>query len=111
MYINFTFEDGGNPYITTTNKTLWNMVKKYYMEQTGEKSFHVLGRCEVWTAGKRLTPYKKEKNILRDFAIDWQYKYADLRYSWGDLYDWQQFFSEYGKKYGLLREFRENAIC
>lgn len=111
MYINFTFADGSNPYICTSNKKLWDMINRYCVDQTGETSFCVLGHGEVLTLGKRLSAYQKKQAVLRDFAIEWQYRFADFCYSWGELADWQDFFCEYGKKYGLLREFRENAIC
>ena len=31
-------------------------------------------------------------------------------YSWDDLASWGDFFTETGKRFGLLREFRENGI-
>ena len=111
MYICFTYEDGSNPYICTTRKKLWEMLNKYYVEQTGEMSFCVLGRCEVWTARKTLSDYQRKQTILRDFAVEWQYRFSDFCYSWADLSEWADFFCEYGKRFGLLREFRENCIC
>ena len=105
MYINFTYKNGSNPYITTTNSNLFNMLCKYDLEQVGSASFYVLGR-----RGKFKKTYQTKRAILRDFAINWQYDFSNLLYSWGNLADWGAFFEEYGKKYGLLREFRENGI-
>lgn len=104
MYVHFTFENGATPYITTTNWALWRMVSGCVLEQEFRNGFHVTGRRQAKT-------YKEKQEALRDFAIEWQYGFGDVNYSWGDLSDWQDFFTEYGKRFGLLREFRENAIC
>ena len=111
MRINFSFADGTNPYIAKDNKTLWKMVQKYYLEQTGNTSFNVIGKATVWTVNRSLTDYQKKQTLLREFAIDWQASWTDFCYSYSEISDWYYFFEEYGKKYGLLREFRENCIC
>lgn len=113
MYINFEYENGGNPYVAKTADDLFRMVKKYVLEQIGEQSFRVVAPAEYWTVhtGKKLTVYKKAQTALRDFAIEWQNRFSDMVYSWSDICFWDNFFLEYGKKYGLLKEFRENGIC
>ena len=58
-----------------------------------------------------MTQYQKRKNAARDKAIEWQYDFNNHNYSWGELADIQERFEKLGKKYGLLREFRENGIC
>ena len=55
--------------------------------------------------------YKDIKAVLQNFAQEWQYNFSSFNYSYNDLLQWQAFFTEYGKKYGLLKEFKENAIC
>ena len=107
MYINFEFQNGGNPYITKTWSEFWKMIVKYYYQRIGDISFVVGGERE-WN-GKHT--YEGYKEILRAFAIEWQYDFGDYNYSYGELAEWQEFFETYGKKYGLLREFRENCIC
>ena len=58
--------------------------------------------------------YAERQNSLRDIAIDFQYamtEYSDSQLSmheWACVSDW---FERNGKRYGLLTEFRENAIC
>lgn len=55
--------------------------------------------------------YQKRQNQLREQAIDWQMKFSEgevLYYS--DLAEACEYFSYWGKRFGLLREFRENAI-
>lgn len=113
MYTHFSFADGSNPYIATTNKGLFGMICKYILTQTAGESFIVDGPAAFWTVhtGKKISEYKKKQTALQEFAIDWQRNFDRFSYSWAELDNWQQFFEEYGKKYGLLREFRENAIC
>jgi hypothetical protein len=105
MYIHFRYRDGANPYITTTNKNFFRMICKYELTRDFDKGFCV----EI-----ERKPYKKTyealQEVLRNFAIEWQLDFPKASYSWLDLAEWQSFFEEYGKKYGLLREFRENGI-
>lgn len=107
MYIHFRYKNGSNPYITTNNKNLFKMITKYFLEQTGENSFEVLHEIprDIKKSG-----YQRKRFILKQFAIEWQYNFSGMRYSWEDVIFWGSFFEEYGKKYGLLREFRENGI-
>lgn len=58
--------------------------------------------------------YAERKECLRDIAIEFQYdegESVDIGLSWGELWHIQDWFYRMGRKYGLLREFRENAIC
>ena len=58
--------------------------------------------------------YADRKENARQLAIDFQScedGSADINLSWYELSYIQSFFESVGKKYGLLREFRENAIC
>lgn len=109
LYKHFTFEDGSNPYITKTNVEFWKMLKNYDVEMVTNFSFKVIGKKQTLSV-KPLTPYERNQSILRDFAIEWQFKFADLTHAWRDLCEWSDFFEEYGRKYGLIREFKENGI-
>lgn len=114
MFMHFEFTDGSNPYIATSTKAVWNMVKKYDLEQIGERRFIVHGKANrvFWTVKPgKITAREKNQVILRDFAILYSLAWGDFNYSYGDLADWDEFFTEYGRKYGLMREFHENAIC
>lgn len=113
MYNHFEFKDGGNPYITTNNAALWRMIRKYYVIQTGSHTFTVEGERQFWTSDPfhKLTAREKAQVTLQDFAHYWQMDFSDMKYAWGDICDWNDFFTEYGRKYGLLREFKENGIC
>ena len=55
--------------------------------------------------------YQQKKEQVRNEAIDWQYEQADMSLSYGELADAQERFERLGRRYGLLHEFRENAIC
>lgn len=54
--------------------------------------------------------YKERQNNLRELAIEVQLA-DDGGLSWGEAQALCAFFEEQGRRYGLLREFRENAIC
>lgn len=55
--------------------------------------------------------YSEEKEKIRNEAIEWQMSFEDINYSWGEVIEAQGYFRKKGKRYGLLREFHENAIC
>lgn len=52
--------------------------------------------------------YKELKANAREKAINWQNKYYP--YSYEGLAILGDYFYKLGKRYGLLREFRENGI-
>lgn len=57
--------------------------------------------------------YAERKESLRNLAIDFQHSDdgdADLWLSYRELDDIGYYFNRMGRRYGLLREFRENAI-
>lgn len=56
--------------------------------------------------------YLDRKNDLREKAIEYQNSWYDFcGFSYGEIGDIQAFFENNGRRYGLLTEFRENAIC
>lgn len=54
--------------------------------------------------------YQKRKEAIRQEAIDWQIESAEQNLSYGELFEIGNYFYKLGKRFGLLREFRENAI-
>lgn len=54
--------------------------------------------------------YKQLKNEARQKAIDMQNDIADKALSWWDVSQLGDYFEKLGKRYGLLKEFRENGI-
>jgi hypothetical protein len=57
-----------------------------------------------------MNKYQENKEKARQEAIEWQRDFEKQNYSWGDLAIWGDYFYNKGKRYGLLKEFRENAI-
>lgn len=55
--------------------------------------------------------YQKLKTKARNEAIEWQLDFSNHNYSYGELAYYENYFGTLGKRYGLLREFRENGIC
>lgn len=54
--------------------------------------------------------YAERKENARQIAIDWQLNDSDYPYSYEGLAIIGEYFYKLGKRFGLLREFRENAI-
>ena len=55
--------------------------------------------------------YRQRQENLRCEAIEWQMKFefGEVMY-WSDIAEAGDYFSKYGRRFGLIREFRENAI-
>lgn len=58
-----------------------------------------------------MTRYQRGKERARREAMDWEEDAATRPMSYDELVIWQDHFERLGRRYGLLREFRENAIC
>lgn len=54
--------------------------------------------------------YQFKKAAARQKAIDWQHGFNDRKDSWEDLANAGAMFEKLGRRYGLLKEFRENGI-
>lgn len=54
--------------------------------------------------------YALRKADVRDEAIRWQSDFCNHNYSYGELADFSDYFTRLGKRYGLLREFRNEGI-
>jgi hypothetical protein len=52
----------------------------------------------------------KTKDQAIWLAIDWQKWSSEQDLSYSELADWAMFFTKLGRKFGLLKEFRENGI-
>lgn len=55
--------------------------------------------------------YEEKKACAEELAKDYQYNFACLSWSYGELATICEYFKRIGKRYGLLKEFKENAIC
>lgn len=54
--------------------------------------------------------YAERKADLQDKAIQWSYAGGEANWSYGELVAIGDFFKINGRRYGLIREFRENGI-
>ena len=111
MYMHFTFKDGSNPYIAITEDAFFRMICKYELSQDWTNLFTVNREIKYLTVKKKLSAYEKAKTALREFAMNWQYDFERFTWYYSEIAEMQAFFETYGRKYGLLREFRENGIC
>lgn len=55
--------------------------------------------------------YAEKKEQIRQEAIQWQDDFSRNNYSYFVVFQKQHYFEKMGRRYGLLKEFRENAIC
>jgi hypothetical protein len=54
--------------------------------------------------------YQQGKARAIDKAIEYQHNASDKQYSYGELYEISNYFYKLAKRYGLIKEFRENGI-
>ena len=71
---------------------------------------YVIERLEDIQKGKKKTYYERKEEIRQE-AIDWQLDFNKHNYRWLELANWGDYFYKKGKRYGLLKEFKENGIC
>lgn len=57
-----------------------------------------------------MNTYQRRKDAARAQAIKWQADFSDRSISWEAIAAEQRHFEQLARRYGLLREFRENAI-
>lgn len=106
----FYFEDGSNPYGVYGDN--FNEFFKMVIAQQPEIINNRTLKCpkKPKAAYYQTCDYWYKKATLREFAIEYQYKFANFSSTWGDVSWWTTFFEIYGRKYGLIKEFRENGI-
>ena len=59
---------------------------------------------------KTATEYRRRKEQARAAAMEHQRRAAETSQSWAEVAEDAARFERLGRKYGLLREFRENGI-
>ena len=57
-----------------------------------------------------MNKYQAEKEKARDEAIYWQLNFNDYDYDYLELAECQNYFTRKAKRYGLVKEFKENGI-
>lgn len=59
---------------------------------------------------KTMSKYREKQEQARQLAIDWQLNFENQSRSWLYCIEWANRFERIGRKYGLLREFKQNGI-
>ena len=54
--------------------------------------------------------YQRAKERARNKAIEWQHEFDGKCLSWSEVACYKDYFYKLAKKYGLVKEFKENAI-
>lgn len=57
-----------------------------------------------------MNKYQQQKERYRQLAIDWQIEFSENDHYMSEYAYWGDYFTKVGKRFGLLKEFRENAI-
>lgn len=107
--MNIIIKRDNGAFVVRDGKELFRVITSYSLEQVKETTFKVLGNVQVLSV-KRLSEYGKHKFLLKDFATQWKYDFARFHTSYPDLLDYRDFFRKYGKRYGLLTEFKDLGI-
>ena len=58
----------------------------------------------------KMNKYQQGKERAREEAKEWQALTININPSWGELAEAYEKFLKLGKRYGLLKEFKENCI-
>lgn len=64
---------------------------------------------DFWPAKEPRT-YAERKEAATREAIEWQLDFGHHNYGYSELADFRAHFEKLGRRFGLLREFRENGI-
>ncbi len=54
--------------------------------------------------------YQEKKEKIRSEAMEFQASFDNYNYSYGELFEIQTYFIANARKYGLMKEFKENGI-
>lgn len=54
--------------------------------------------------------YQDRKAEAREEAKEWQITQATQQMSWGQVAEYSNHFEKLAKRYGLIKEFKENGI-
>lgn len=57
-----------------------------------------------------MNTYRKAQERARNKAVEWQIDFNNHNYSYGELIYYGNYFDKLARRYGLVKEFRENGI-
>lgn len=90
------------------DKEGYDLVRKF---ELGQVDVEILEKERKDKMKNTKTTYARNKAVARQEAIDWQKDVANHDYNYGELAEFGEHFEKLGRRYGLLKEFRENGIC
>lgn len=89
-----------------TVSSLYTSMQKWH-EATFSPEIEIVNYFPLKVSGKT---YAERKAYLQNLAIEISNS-EFYEMSWWEMAEAQNFFETNGRRYGLLKEFRENAIC
>ena len=106
--IHFKFTNGSNPYILTNESILFKWFYNYVLELNKIDEGAIFVTATETTSRKT---YQQAKANARLFAIDTQNIISESNFSYGEIADISDTLHAFGRRFGLVREFKENCIC
>ena len=106
--IHITFTDGSNPYILTNESILFKWFYNYVLELNKIDEGAIFVTATETTSRKT---YQQAKEAARLFAIDAQNIISENNFSYGEIDGISGTLHALGRRFGLVREFKENCIC
>ena len=100
-------EDCGGIYYDHTDGPYCEGWTLYHKETFNPETEHV-SFIDFHVHGKT---YAEKKESVRDIAIDYQAAWHEYCFSYSEIAAIGNWLERMGRRYGLLREFRENCIC
>lgn len=100
----FTIENESFSYIYYKTKEGY----KEYLKDTFSPCIEELHILDLSIKGQT---YEERKANAEDLAITYQTFFACLPWSYGEHATICEYFEKIGKRYGLLKVFKENCIC
>ena len=97
------YNENGKPVSKWYENTLKDII-----EVLGLKSDDILFMTDFKAHGKT---YSEKQSYIEELAKEWQTIWQYVSFSYGEIAEFESFFSKYGKRYGLLETFRAEAIC
>ena len=97
--------DTSNPRITWSASEFLAWLRNWDLE--------IVGTCAYIAHSAPSSPstYANNKEAVRDLALKFERWANERDLSYGDFAEWGALFETLGRKFGLLTEFREKAIC
>lgn len=89
----------------------------YYKNASGYRQWHKdtfsphIENIDMLDLSIQGNNYAERKNHAEELAKRWQLDFSGLSWSYSELVVIQDYFYKIGKRYGLLKEFKENCIC